>query len=277
VSVQNSYLFDPQATNLLSKLSLQLDVVTHFTFKDGLLRYTSRIWIGQDPALHSQIISSLHNSPVGGHSGFPITYRRLKQMFAWKGMKCAVQQYVQHCQVCIQAKLDRARYPGKLQHLPIPQEACHTVSLNFIEGLPRSGSASCILVIVDKFTCYAHFIALSHTYTTSSVAMAFMNEVYMLHGMPAAIISDRDPIFTSIFWKSLFNYAGIQLRMSSSYHPQTDGHIERINQCLETSLRCFVHACPRKWKSWLAAAEFWYNSSFHSMLGRSPFEALYGR
>jgi hypothetical protein len=67
--------------------------------------------------------------------------------------------------------------------------------------------------------------------------------------MPVAIISNRDPIFTSKFWQSLFTYASIQLRMSSSYHPQSDGQTERVNQCLETFLRCFVHTCPRKWKS----------------------------
>jgi hypothetical protein len=65
--------------------------------------------------------------------------------------------------------------------------------------------------------------------------------------------------------------------MSSSYHPQTDGQTERLNQCMETFLCCFVHACPKKWKEWLPVAEFWYNTSFYSTLGRSPFEALFGR
>jgi hypothetical protein len=104
-------------------------------------------------------------------------------MFTWKGTKSAMQKYVQHCQVCLQAKPDRAQYQGKLQPLSIAQEAWHTVLLDFIEGLPGSGLASYILVIVDKFTRYAHFIALSHPYTTSSVAMVFMNEVYRLHDM----------------------------------------------------------------------------------------------
>jgi hypothetical protein len=198
-SVQNSYQSNPQAIELISKLSLQANVVPHFTLKDGLLRDKSRIWIGQDPALHSQLVVALHNSIVGGHSSSPVTYRWLKHVFAWKGMKSEVQNYVQTCQVCLQAKPDRAAYPGKLQPLPIPVEAWHIVSMDFIEGLPKSRSASCMFVIVDKFTRYGHFIALSHPFTASSVALAFMNEVYTLHGMPVAIISYRDPIFTSKF------------------------------------------------------------------------------
>lgn len=103
-----------------------------------------------------------------------------------------------------------------------------------------------------------------------------MDNVYRLHGMPSAIISDRDRVFTSSFWQALFRLSGTQLRLSTCYHPQTDGQTERVNQCLETYLRCFVHACPSKWSSWLSLAEFWYNSSLHSALGRSPFEVLYG-
>jgi hypothetical protein len=92
--------------------------------------------------------------------------------------------------VYLQAKPDRALYPGKLQPLPTPQEAWQTVSLDFIEGLPKFRNSDCILVVVDKFTRYGHFIPISHPYTASSVAMVFMNEIYRLHGLPASIISD---------------------------------------------------------------------------------------
>jgi hypothetical protein len=108
--------------------------------------------------------------------------------------------------------------------------------MDFIEGLPRSNRADCILVVVDKFTRYAHFILISHPYTTSSVAVVFLKEVYKLHGLPASIISDRDPVFTSHFWQCLFKFSGTSLKLSSSYHPQTDGQTERVNQCLETFL-----------------------------------------
>jgi transposase InsO family protein len=109
------------------------------------------------------------------------------------------------------------------------------------------------------------------------VATTFLNTVYRLHGLPTSIISDRDLIFRSKFWQHLFKLAGTSLKMSSSYHPQTDGQSKRVNQCVEIFLRCFVHAYPRRWKYWLTSAEFWYNTSLHSSLGRSPFEALYGR
>jgi hypothetical protein len=64
--------------------------------------------------------------------------------------------------------------------------------------------------------------------------------------------------------------------MSTAYHPQSDGQIERLNQCIESFLRCFVNACPKKWLHWLSVGEFWYNTSFHSALNRSPFDVLYG-
>jgi hypothetical protein len=148
--------------------------------------------------------------------------------------------------------------------------------LDFIEGLPRSGNFNTILVIVDRLSKYAHFVAMCHPFTALTVAKVFMTTVFRLHGMPDSIVSDRDRIFTSSLWKELFRLSGTQLHMSSSYHPQTNGQTEHVNQCVETYLRCFVQSCPSKWSSWLPTAEYWYNCCFHTSLGRSPFEVLYG-
>ena len=95
--------------------------------------------------------------------------------------------------------------------------------------------------------------------------------------MPQVLISDRDKVFISSFWQNLFTLADTTLNLSSSYHPQTDGQTERLNQCLETYLRCLVNAKPEQWARWIPQAEYWYNSTYHSALGRSPFEVLYGR
>jgi hypothetical protein len=128
-----------------------------------------------------------------------------------------------------------------------PQSAWEMVSMDFIEGLPLSSNANTILVVVDKYSKFAHFVPLRHPFSAASVAKVFMDNIYKLHSLPKSIISDRDRIFTSKFWQLLFKMVGIQLRMSSSYQPQTDGQTERDNQCMETYLRCFVHACPRCW------------------------------
>lgn len=136
------------------------------------------------------------------------------------------------------------------------------MSMDFAEGLPRTGHANCILVVVDKFSKFAHFIPMLHPFTAASVAKLFLDNIYRLHGMPSHIISDRGRIFTSSFWRELFKLAKTTLCMSSAYHPQSYGQTERVNQCLETYLRCFVHSCLRKWLQWLSLAKFWYNSVY---------------
>ncbi|WVZ87398.1 hypothetical protein U9M48_034038 [Paspalum notatum var. saurae] len=260
---------------LLAALSVS-SPMGHFTLKNGLIRYKSRIWLAHNPAIQQHILEALHASPTGGHSGVHATYMRIKNLFAWPGLKRMVHTFVTHCAVCQQAKSEWVKYPGLLQPLPVPDYAWQVVSMDFIEGLPLSKGFNCILVVVDKFSKYAHFIPLSHPFTAMKIAMVYMDNIFKLHGLPQAIISDRDRIFTSTLWQELFRLSGTALRMSSAYHPQNDGQTERVNQCLETYLRCFVHGCPTKWKDWLSLAEFWYNTSYHSSLNKTPFEVLYG-
>ena len=168
----------------------------------------------------------MNSSALGGHLGFLVTYSKMKKLFAWKGMKSAVGSFVQSCAVCLQAKPDRARYLGLLVPLPIPSESWQVISMDFIEGLPRSGHANCILVVVDKFSKFAHFIPLLHPFTATPVAKIFLDNIYRLHGMPCHIISDRDRIFPSSFWLELFKLAKTTLCMSLAYHPQSDGQTE---------------------------------------------------
>jgi len=203
--------------------------VPHFTLEGGLIKFKDRIWLGSNTALHHKVLQALHGSAVGGHSGIPVTYRRVKQLFAWPGLKNSVQVFVSSCQICQQAKSERVKYPGLLEPLPIPKSAWQMISMDFIEGLPRSSGKNCILVVVDKFSKFSHFIPLSHPFTAAVVAKAFMQQIYRLHGMPVSIISDRDKVFTSHLWQELFKLANVQLRMSSAYHPQSDGQTERVN------------------------------------------------
>ncbi|GKA38754.1 ty3-gypsy retrotransposon protein [Tanacetum coccineum] len=109
------------------------------------------------------------------------------------------------------------------------------------------------------------------------VAQVFLDNVYKLHGLPKTIISDRDKIFTSLFWKSLFKILKVELKMSSAYHPQTDGQTEAVNKTLECYLRCMTGETPKEWTKWLPLAEFWYNTKFHTSANTTPFEIVYGQ
>lgn len=274
--VIDGYATDLDACTKVRTLCISADAVPDFSLKDGVLYFKNRMWIGNNTAVQQKILANLHNAPVGGHSGINVTYQRIKQLFAWPHLRTTVVQFVAACSICQQAKSEHVKYPGLLQSLPVPDHAWQIVSLDFIEGLPKSATFNYILVVVDKFSKYSHFVPLAHPFTAMDVAEAYMQFIHKLHGLPQSLISDRDRIFTSTLWTTLFRLAGTQLRMSSSYHPQTDGQTERVNQCLETFLRCFVHTCPSQWSKWLALAEYWYNTSFHSALGTTPFEVLYG-
>lgn len=188
-----------------------------------------------------------------------------------------VKQYVSNCHVCQQHKSTTQAPAGLLQPLPFPEQVWEDISMDFITHLPSSHGKTVIWVIVDRLTKFAHFLALPSNYTAQSLATLFSTEIYKLHSLPRAIVSDRDPLFLSQFWKAFFSEQKTTLSYSSAYHPQSDGQTEVLNRCLEAYLRCFVSDEPQKWCQFLHLGELWYNTSFHSSINMTPFEALYGR
>lgn len=272
----NSYNTDLAAQDLLAKLALHSPDEAGFSLSQGIIRYNNKIWVANNSALQTKLINSFHSTAVGGHSGSKGTYHRISQLFYWKGLKSAVEDFVRQCSVCQHAKHSNTHPAGLLQPLPIPVGAWQDITMDFVEGLPSSEGYNCILVVVDRYTKYAHFIPLKHPFTAQLVARAVLDNVVRLHGFPKTIVSDRDRIFLSAFWKELFALFGTGLLRSTAYHPQTDGQSERVNQCLEMYLRCAVHDNPKRWKHCISLAEIWYNTCLHSSLGCSPFKALYG-
>lgn len=268
------------ADPFLSKVVADLEMgerVSEFSLDHGRLLFRGRVVLSATSTLIPQFLTEYHCSLVGGHSGELRTYQRLRNDVYWVGMKSHVREFVRACEVCQRNKHMAMSPGGLLQPLALPTQVWDDVTMDFIEGLPKSEGVDTILVVVDRLSKYSHFLALRHPFTAKGVAEVFTNSVVKLHGIPLTIISDRDRIFLSLFWTELFKMQGTSLRRSTAYHPQTDGQTEVVNRCLETYLRCFASNKPKSWAKWLPWAEFWYNTTFHSSLGCTPFKVLYGR
>lgn len=268
---------DPWITDFIFKVSQPSFGKNNFTVRDGLVYYKQhQLVISPTSRWKALLLAEFHDSPIAGHAGYLKTVKRLSKLFYWSRMHKEVRDYIACCDVCQRNKYSTLSPAGYLQPLPIPTTVWTDISMDFVEGLPKSKGKTVILVVVDRLTKYAHFLALKHPYTATSVAQKFLETVIKLHGFPQSIVSDRDAVFTSNFWQELFRLHGTQLRMSSSYHPQTDGQTEVVNRCLEGYLRCFAGNKPKGWSSWLPWAEYWYNTSYHTSTNTTPFEALYG-
>jgi hypothetical protein len=145
-----------------------------------------------------------------------------------------------------------------------------------VEALPKVGGKSVILTVVDRFNKYCQFIPLSHPYTAESVAQAFFTDIVRLHGVPQSMVSDRDPIFTSTFWRELMRLMGTKLHMTTVFHPQSDGQTEAANCVIVMYLWCFTGDRPRQWVRWLPWAEYVYNTAYQTSLRDTPFRMVYG-
>ncbi|PNY17867.1 hypothetical protein L195_g014621, partial [Trifolium pratense] len=268
---------DPQLKQIIEALQQDAQAKPGYEYKNGVLLYEGRLVISAHSSMVQTLLSEFHTTPQGGHSGFYKTYRRIAANLYWIGMKNTVQEFVKACDTCQRQKYLTSSPGGLLQPLPIPDRIWEDLSMDFITGLPKSKGYEAILVIVDRLSKYVHFIPLKHPYTAKIIAEIFVREVVRLHGIPLSIVSDRDPIFMSKFWRELFKLQGTKLKMSTAYHPETDGQTEVVNRCLETYLRCFITDQPRTWANWISWSEYWFNTSYHSATGQTPYEVVYGR
>jgi transposase InsO family protein len=224
--------------------------------------------------LLQEILLAVHKE---GHEGVQRTLHRLRRDFHFPHMKRVVQDFVRACAVCQRNKPEQLHPAGLLLPLPVPQGVWTDIAMDFVEALPRVKGKSVILTVVDRFSKYAHFLPLAHPYSAETVTQAFFTDIVRLHGIPQSIVSDRDPVFTSNFWRELLRLSGTKLQMSSAFHPQSDGQSESANKVIVMYLRCLTGDRPRDWLRWLPWAEYVFNTAFQSSLRETPFRVVYGR
>ena len=191
-------------------------------------------------------------------------------------MRKQVDQYICNCHSRERSQSSRYSTSGVLQPLPVPDKPWEDISMDSVVGLPECEGFDEIWVVVDRLSKMRHFIPCHTTIDAVGMAKLFLREIVCLHGLQVTIISDRGPQFVSTFWGQVCSRLGIDRRMSTAFHPQTDGQTERMNAIMEQYLRVFVNHQQDDWVQWLPLAEFAANNGVSETTKYTPFFAVQG-
>ena len=243
------------------------------------LLYKHRLWVPDDDHLRLTLIEAHHAGVVAGHPGREKTLELLSREYYWPRIHHDVERYVQNCQICRRTKSFRQTFKGGLHQLAMPRGVWQDIAIDFVVELPVSKLNKVeyrnILTVTDRLSKYRYFI-LAEKMTADETAWLFYTHVWSRHGLPSSVVSDRGTQFTSLFMKQLNRRLQIQSKLSTAFHPQTDGQSENTNQVMETYLRAYVNHLQDDWATWLPAAQFAINNHVSETTKVTPFFALYG-
>lgn len=248
--------------------------------RDGLLwsAATGALLVPDSASVRTAIIRECHDAATGGHFGRDKTLAAVRLRVEFKGMAAMVEQYVATCDVCQRTKPSQQLTPGRLMPLPVPEEIDSHWTMDFVTGLPKTARGfDSIQGHFSRGGAIKRLAATKETAGGVEASRLFIDSVVRHHGLPASIVSDRDPRFTGHFWQQFWKRLGTTLSMSTAYHPQTDGRSEREQRTMTQYLRSFCAFRPTDWDEMLPLAELAMNSMKQASTGQSPFFLLYGR
>ena len=226
----------------------------------------------------SMIKETLHqNHNLRGHPGIRRTYLTIQPRYYFPQMSCQVKIHCNECAVCQTSKPSN-EHPLGQAHLISTDEPLHTLSVDFITGLPLSDGKDALFTFTDKFTKAIQLVPCNKTTSAEDAARLYLHHCYSTFGLPTKFISDRDARFTSRFWRTLMRLLNIQEGMTSVFHSNTDGQAEKTNQTVEIGLRCFLRGEINEYSNWteyLPILEHEYNSMKHESTGYTPNELRY--
>ena len=267
--------------SLIKEVEEKKGTFTRYTIENKLLYYRTdeyepwRLCIPDIP-YRNTVIHDNHDLPIAGHPGFVQTYSKIARSYYWPGMSKDIRKHVKECDACQRTKASNQPPVGELRPLPIPQRPWQSIGMDYLGPVPVSKSGNdMILIAVDRLTKMAHFIPTTTKVTAKETAELFLRYIFQYHGLPDNIVSDRDPKFTSHFWKNLQKILGIKLLMSTAEHPQTDGQSEATVKIVQKLIRPFAFQ-DQDWETLLPSLEFAYNDTQQSSTGQTPFYLNYG-
>jgi hypothetical protein len=246
--------------------------------RDGLLYHGERVVIPNDPVLRLKLLSESHDPSSSGHTGVAATLDRLARRVYWAGMHSAVHDYVVSCDSCQRNKVEQRRTAGLLRPPPVPEEPGYALNIDFVFGLPCTPRGHTgYLSMTCRLSNWLQVALCKEEVSAEQSAQLFFDSWVVHYGLPAIIVSDRDPRFTGRFWRELWRLLDTQLHMSTAGHPQTDGKAENRQRTANTMLRHYVDFEQLDWDHRLVRATHAINHTKSVSTGLTPFEVMFRR
>ena len=206
-----------------------------------------KIYVPKNVELRAEIIRLHHDVLVAGHGGQWKTVELVTRNYWWPGVTRDVERYVEGCDLCQRMKNRTEEVAGKLKLSKVPEKPWTHLIVDFIMKLLVVAGKDVILVVCDRLSKMTHFVATTEGTLAEGLARLFRDNVWKLHGLPESVVSDRGSQFVAELTKELNRMLGIETKLSTVFHPQTDGQMERMNQELEQYLRFFVDHRQKDW------------------------------
>lgn len=247
-----------------------------FKVSNGLLYLSDRLVIPRTGNLREIFYRLAHDSL--GHFGADKTYASLRSAYYWPNMRRDLEQsYVPACDLCQRFKSSTAKKHGPLHPLPCPDARGDCVAIDFVGPLPEDQGFNYLATITDRLGADIRLVPCRTDVTAEQFALLFFDNWYCENGLPLDITSDRDKLFLSRFWRALHKLSGVKLKMSTAFHPQTDGSSERTNKTVIQALRFHVDRNQKGWVRALPRVRFDLMNSVNASTGFSPFQLRMGR
>ena len=271
-AIKQGYLSDPFITKLISA-STGLDSISN---KNGFWFINDRLVIPDVKHVRETLYRLAHDCL--GHFGSGKSFSSLRDSFYWPNMRRDLEMaYIPSCADCQRNKSKTTKPIGPLHPLAVPDSRCDSVAIDFIGPLPLDNGFDTIITFTDRLGSDIQIIPTISTLTAEQLAEIFFDRWYCENGLPLDIVSDRDKLFMSRFWKTLHSLTGIKLKMSTSYHPETDGSSERTNKTVIQCIRFAVERDQLGWVKALPKIRFDIMNTTNRSTGFTPFQLRFGR
>ncbi|KAJ6259180.1 hypothetical protein Dda_6078 [Drechslerella dactyloides] len=276
--LKESYQKDATAKRILQNPE---EMTTPFSMENGYILFKDLFYV-PDKKIQLEILQLHHDTPMHGHLGIEKTQELITRQYFWPKMRQQIENYVKTCDLCLRNKPARHAPYGYLQPNEAPTKPFQIITYDFAQGLPHSRDPLTnqiydeILIITCRLTKTIILEPWNSSWGAEQLSTIYNKRVFSQYGLQEKHICDRDPLFSSKYWKYIMSSSGTKLNIATKGRAQTDGASERAIQTVEIYLRSFLNYAQNNWTKLLPMAELTYNSSKHSVTNYTPYEALRG-